>query len=133
MDIGDRMLKARKQAGLTQQRVGEAIGVHKSSVSQYESNQSRPTLENLVAFCELTNISLDWLILGRETPKNSIDKRINDLPEALREYVMEALKLAESAKQVLPVQFLRAPTSETYLEFSDLLAKLPKDTRKVGG
>lgn len=127
------MRMARTQAGLTQERVGDAIGVRKASVSQYEHNQSRPSLDNLIEFCKLTNVSLDWLLLGLETPKSSLDQRINELPEALREYVMEALRLAESAQKVLPAQFLRAPTSETYLAFSDYLSKLPKDTRKVDG
>jgi len=93
MKIGERMKAARQQARLTQQQVADAIQSTKASVSQYENDYYHPSLETLVRFSELTGASLDWLILGRETSMG-YDRRIRDLPEALKEYVIEALLLA---------------------------------------
>jgi hypothetical protein len=85
-----------------------------------------------VEFCKQTGVSLDWLILGKE-PTSGYDKRIRDLPDALREYVVEALLLAERVQLSAPAKFLRPPTTDTYAEFSKVLTELAKNigTTKV--
>jgi transcriptional regulator with XRE-family HTH domain len=130
MKIGERMKAARLQARLTQQQVADAIQSTKASVSQYEHDYYHPSLEALVKFSELTGASLDWLILGRET-STGYDKRIRELPEALKEYVVEALLLAERVQASTPAKFLRPPTSETYVEFSEYLSQLAKIDEKL--
>jgi transcriptional regulator with XRE-family HTH domain len=130
MKIGERMRAARMQARLTQQQVADAIQSTKASVSQYEHDYYHPSLDALVKFSDLTGASLDWLILGRETSAG-YDKRIRDLPEALKEYVVEALLLAERVQASTPAKFLRAPTSETYVEFSEYLSQLAKIDEKL--
>jgi hypothetical protein len=55
------------------------------------------------------------------------------LPDALREYVVEALLLAERVQLSAPAKFLRPPTTDTYAEFSKVLTELAKNigTTKV--
>ena len=118
------------QARLTQQQVADAIQSTKASVSQYEHDYYHPSLDALVKFSDLTGASLDWLILGRET-STGYDKRIRELPEALKEYVVEALLLAERVQVSTPAKFLRPPTSETYVEFSEYLSQLAKIDEKL--
>ena len=130
MKIGERMKAARMQARLTQQQVADAIQSTKASVSQYEHDYYHPSLDALVKFSDLTGASLDWLILGRET-STGYDKRIRELPEALKEYVVEALLLAERVQVSTPAKFLRPPTSETYVEFSEYLSQLAKIDEKL--
>jgi transcriptional regulator with XRE-family HTH domain len=130
MKIGERMKSARLQAGFTQQQVADELKSTKASVSQYEHDYYHPSLDALVKFSQFTGASLDWLILGREAPAG-YDKRIRELPEALREYVVEALLLAERVQTSTPAKFLRAPTSETYVEFSSYLSQLAKNDEKL--
>ena len=130
MKIGERMKAARLQAGLTQQQVADVLQSTKASVSQYENDYYHPSLDALVKFSQLTGASLDWLILGREASAG-YDKRIRELPEALREYVVEPLLLAERVQTSTPAKFLRPPTSDTYVEFSSYLSQLAKNDEKL--
>lgn len=67
-DIGKRIreVRKRKRPKFTQADLGEALGVTASSVSSYESGEYSPTLESLVKIAEIGNVSLDWLITGKE-------------------------------------------------------------------
>lgn len=62
----NRILQARKAAGLSQKYVAMALGVAGPSVSNWESGKTQPTPENLRALADLCNVSVDYL-LGRES------------------------------------------------------------------
>jgi transcriptional regulator with XRE-family HTH domain len=120
------MKAARLQAGRTQQQIADAVGKTKAAVSNFENGNNKPSLETLIAFAADTGVSLDWLVLGRE-PDGTYDKRIRALPEALREYVVNALVLAERVQMSTPARFMRPPTSEQFLEFSQYLTRLSEE------
>lgn len=126
------MKAARLQAIKGQRDIADALNVTVAAVSNWEHDRNGPTLAVAVEFCKQTGVSLDWLVLGKE-PSAGYDKRIRDLPEALREYVVEALLLAERVQLSAPARFLRPPTTETYAEFSKVLSELAKNlnTTKV--
>ena len=126
MDIGARMKQARLLAGLTQQQVADALDKTKAAVSNFENDNNKPSIETLIAFAKETKVSLDWLLLGVQ-PGGEYDARIRALPDALREYVMMALLLAERVQMSSPVQFMRPPTTANYAEFSAYLTKLAAD------
>lgn len=123
MDLGARMKQARLQAGRTQQQVGDAVGKTKAAVSNFENSNNKPSIETLIAFARDTNVSLDWLLLGVQ-PGGEYDSRIRALPDALREYVVHALLLAERVQLSTPARFLRPPTAESYPEFTEYLSRL---------
>ncbi|WP_447731074.1 helix-turn-helix domain-containing protein [Pseudoxanthomonas suwonensis] len=64
MDTAGRIRLARRQAQLSQQALGKQLGVQRSAVSNWESNNARPSMEHLVAIAEATNASVDWLATG---------------------------------------------------------------------
>lgn len=66
MTLGERIATARKQAGLSQEQLGEKLGVSRQAVSKWESNQSNPDIAYLAQICRLFRISSDWLLLGEE-------------------------------------------------------------------
>jgi transcriptional regulator with XRE-family HTH domain len=126
------MKSARLQAGKGQREIADALHVTVAAVSNCENDRNAPSMAVAVEFCKQTGVSLDWLILGKE-PTSGYDKRIRDLPDALREYVVEALLLAERVQLSAPAKFLRPPTTDTYAEFSKVLTELAKNigTTKV--
>ena len=123
MELGARIKQARLRAGMTQQQIADLLDKTKAAVSNFENGQNKPSLETIIAFATETGVSLDWLVLGRE-PEGAYDKRIRALPEALREYVVNALVLAERVQLSTPARFLKAPTSDQYVEFSQYLTRL---------
>ncbi len=63
---GDRLKALRKEKGLTQSQLGELIGVKKSVICLYERELRNPTIESIVALCEIFNVDADYLI-GNDT------------------------------------------------------------------
>ena len=67
MELKDRITLARKQAGLSQEQLGEQLGVSRQAVSKWESGQANPDVDYLTRMCALLGVSADWLLLGKET------------------------------------------------------------------
>ena len=74
MTIADRIIKLRKDAGLSQEAFAEKLGVSRQSVSKWESGNVMPDLNNLVAMCELFGVSSDYILYGKETASNETDE-----------------------------------------------------------
>ena len=65
MILGYRLRELRKENNLTQEKLGEILGVSKVSVSGYENGNRIPSLEILNKIIDFFNISSDFL-LGKE-------------------------------------------------------------------
>ena len=66
MTLGERIALARKQAGLSQEQLGEQLGVSRQAVSKWESGQTNPDVAYVAEMCRLFGVSSDWLLLGEE-------------------------------------------------------------------
>lgn len=78
MELKERIALARKQAGLSQEQLGEKLGVSRQAVSKWESGQNNPDVAYLAEMCRLFGVSSDWLLLGKETEQASIPARCPD-------------------------------------------------------
>lgn len=59
----------RKEKNLTQQKVALDLNVSRESLSYYENGKRQPSLDLLVAFSKYFNVSIDYLITGKEFKK----------------------------------------------------------------
>ena len=64
MDIGNKLLRARTKANLTQEQVAEALGVSRQTISNWENEKSYPDVNSLVLLSEVFQTSIDNLIKG---------------------------------------------------------------------
>lgn len=64
-DIGTRIKELRVAKGLSQQGLAQKLGVMQHTVSKYENNVKRPSLEVLILLADILDVSTDYL-LGRE-------------------------------------------------------------------
>ena len=62
MSLGDKLYELRKKQGLTQEEAAEKLGVTRQTVSKWETDQSAPELEKLMALAELFSVSTDELL-----------------------------------------------------------------------
>ena len=62
MTLGEKLTQARKTAGLTQADVAAKLNVSRQAVSRWESGQSKPSTERLLALGELYGVSIDQLL-----------------------------------------------------------------------
>lgn len=60
--LGDRLLKARRAAELSQADLAKAIGVHRKSVTRWELGQSEPSASLLIPLARALGVSVAWLI-----------------------------------------------------------------------
>ncbi|WZY00395.1 helix-turn-helix transcriptional regulator [Bacillus sp. FSL W7-1360] len=60
----DHLRSLRKQRKLTQEQLGQMLGVTKVSVSGYETGNRNPDTSTLIKICDTFNVSADYL-LGR--------------------------------------------------------------------
>ena len=112
--FGDRLRAARIAAGMTQEQLGFALGVTKSSVSARENDRETPGFRLLPALRTALGCSLDELIVGpvashagrdtvREAPElyiGNVDEktllvRYRALPPRRRQAVLELIKPAK--------------------------------------
>ncbi len=62
VEIGPRLLAARRDAGLTVRSLAAEIGVSAALISQIETGRTQPSVTTLYALVERLGVSLDWLI-----------------------------------------------------------------------
>lgn len=60
--FGKRIQSVRKDRGITQQQLGEVIGVDKRVISKYEKDQTVPSVLVAKEIASALDISLDYLI-----------------------------------------------------------------------
>lgn len=69
MNVGEKIKKIRKMAGMTQEELAEKMNVSRQTISKWEKEISSPDLESAIALCELFEISLDDLVKGEQSVK----------------------------------------------------------------
>ena len=70
MTLGERLVRLRNQAGMSQDALAEKLGVSRQSVSKWETDASVPDLDKLVKLSEIFDRSLDELVKG-EAPTSA--------------------------------------------------------------
>jgi len=63
-DLGKRITAARKDAGLTQDALGRAVGLSRSSICNLENGAQQTPLHTLLAICEAVGVTLGLLVEG---------------------------------------------------------------------
>ena len=82
MELDEKLTQARKAAGLTQADVAAKLNVSRQAVSRWESGQSKPSTEKLLALGELYGVSIDRLLNTENTEKPAVETT-SDEPEAV--------------------------------------------------
>ena len=70
--IGDTIAKLRKEKGWTQAELAEKLQVSDKAVSKWESNKGEPSIEFLPILADLFDVSLDYLMIGKEKEEKVI-------------------------------------------------------------
>ncbi len=65
MTIGERIALKRREQGLSQEALGESLGVTRQSISKWEGDVTLPEIDKLIALSRLFGVSVGWL-LGEE-------------------------------------------------------------------
>ena len=66
-EVGSRFREIRHKLKLTQQQLGDKLGINGSAVAKYENGISFPTGRMLDLLASQYNVSMDYLLCGRGT------------------------------------------------------------------
>ena len=62
MTLGEKLKEARKQASLSQEQLAEKLGVSRSAVAKWETDNGIPDVGNLKVIAQLLDVSIDYLL-----------------------------------------------------------------------
>ncbi len=66
MEFSQRLYELRRKAGLSQEELANLVGVTRQAVQKWESGASKPDLDNIATLAEYFQVSLDYLVSGKE-------------------------------------------------------------------
>ena len=72
MIFSEKLLTLRKAKGITQEQLAEKLDVSRQSISKWESGQSAPELEKIVALSTIFDVSTDYLLKSSEIDDLSV-------------------------------------------------------------
>ena len=72
MELKDRVFKARKTKGLSQEDLAEAVGVSRQAVSKWETGEAMPDMEKLIALCRVLELDIEYLALGKRPAPTAV-------------------------------------------------------------
>lgn len=85
MKFNEKLIELRKTKGLSQEELGNELGVSRQTVSKWELGQSYPDFQKLVLLSDFFNISLDKLIkdidLDDVRENNSDNEKVSKMYE----------------------------------------------------
>ena len=73
MSLAKRIAACRKQAGLSQEKLAEHMGVSRQTISRWETGEARPDLEKFEQLCGVFSVSADTLLFGTKSPAQPDD------------------------------------------------------------
>lgn len=88
MTLVEQIKYYRKQAGMSQEKMAEKIGVSRQAITKWENGTGTPDIANLVAIAELFQVSLDELLMNEKSRK----KQSEYLYESITEYDIDGIK-----------------------------------------
>ena len=97
MTIGQRIAQKRKEQNLSQEALGERLGVSRQSIYKWEADQALPEIDKLVALSKLFGVTVGWL-LGVEEPAAPQEQP----PELTEQQLKLAEEIAERYIAALP-------------------------------
>ena len=86
MTIGQRIADKRKELGLSQEALGEQLGLSRQAVYKWEADSALPEIDKLIALSRLFGVSVGWLLGVEEEPVREQPEAYGDAltPEQLR-------------------------------------------------
>jgi len=107
MNFKSRLVKIRKEKGLTQQALANLVGIHVMQIYRYESGTSQPTLEVIRSLALALSVSSDELIFEKNERGPSDELRLqfeaiskfDDDEKKMIKEILDGLILKREAKR----------------------------------
>ena len=74
--LANQIMKLRKKAGISQLQLAKRLNISPSAVGMYEQGRRTPAIDILIRMAILFEVSLDYLVTGRETLNSITDEKV---------------------------------------------------------
>jgi transcriptional regulator with XRE-family HTH domain len=130
--LGRRVLRRRKDIGLTQRDLGKALGISHATISLWESDNTEPSGKNLHALAKVLQCSPTWILFGDEDKEPAEPQSVNNLTSLTpdEEEVLELYRSLPESEQIAQVQNLRARVKNFNKLFDELLKARKRQDKK---
>lgn len=103
MKLSARLIVLRKERGLSQQAMADAIGIHVNSLKKYEAGQAQPSLDALRKIATTLHTSTDFLLFDEHERGPSDDLRLQF--EAVSQFPEEERKIVKALLEGMIIKY----------------------------
>lgn len=104
VEIGSNIQIAREQAGYTQERLSELLGLSPNHISAIERGVSAVSLDSVRKICSLFGISADAIIFGNNEPSDDVYKIAQQLSRIKPEYQPQIKKIISALLELSSIK-----------------------------
>ena len=125
--MGQRIVRLRTQAGLSQDALAEQLGVSRQSVSKWETDGSIPDLDKLVKLSKVFGVTLDELVKGEtgQPPEPEVNSASASAPEGSQSAAATAELLRLHRHKLAGILLIVISLAVTLLNFALFFITLP--------
>ncbi len=76
IEIAERLIKLRKEKGLSQEELAEKLGLSRQAVSKWERAEASPDTDNLICLAKIYGVSLDSLLNTSDSVEDIIKEQV---------------------------------------------------------
>lgn len=108
MDLGSKILELRKQQQLSQEKLGEKVGVTRQTISNWELNETLPDTKQLISLSKILLISIDELV-GNNT-QDLLEEKVGKVEEKINKnnYLTKLLIVLIILVTIVLISFISA-------------------------
>lgn len=79
-NLGEKIKTARKAQKITQQAMADRLGVHRSTIANYEMERRRPSVKEIKEIAKILMVDVNYLLEGKEvSAETELMTRANDV------------------------------------------------------
>lgn len=76
IEIAERLIKLRKEKGLSQEELAEKLGLSRQAVSKWERAEASPDTDNLICLARIYGVSLDNLLNTQDSVEDIVKEQV---------------------------------------------------------
>lgn len=89
LTTGQRIAQCRKALSLSQEGLGEKVGVSRQAISKWEADAAMPEIDKLIALSKLFSVSVGWLLGVEEKPQQDAPQLSEELLHKIEAVVQQ--------------------------------------------
>ena len=110
-NFGETLKKLRDEKGLSYRRLSKEVDISHSNLEKYEKKIMEPSFDKVIRVCKFFNVSLDYMILGKNADLKYSDIELAELfsktdtldtefRSLVKKYIKKVIKLSEEKKKL---------------------------------